>query len=161
MKNKAFTLIELLVVVLIIGILAAIALPQYEKAVFKSRASEAAINVKAIWNACEVASLAQGRHCGEVEDIDLSDLDIEVPGEEADWDMGESKNTKYFKYTLQNPGASGVAYYRPNGENENFSLCIAYDSYTQNIICSYIGDEAEKLCKTSGFPAIEESGYCW
>ena len=69
MKNQAFTLIELFVVVLIIGILSAIALPQYQAAVDKARASEAFIFAKHIKDLQEVYYLANGHYAANCEEL--------------------------------------------------------------------------------------------
>ena len=59
-NKQAFTLIELLVVVLIIGILAAVAVPQYQKAVEKARAAEAITLLNSIQKEIDAYVLANG-----------------------------------------------------------------------------------------------------
>ena len=72
MKNKqAFTLIELLVVVLIIGILASIALPQYQKAVAKSRYSAMKALTQSIYQGEQVYFMANGVYTNRFEELDI------------------------------------------------------------------------------------------
>ncbi len=70
-NKKGFTLLELLVAILIIGLLAAIALPQYRKARDKAEASELLINVKALHEAQKRYYLANGTFTENFDDLDI------------------------------------------------------------------------------------------
>ena len=73
--STGFTLLELLVVVLIIGILAAIALPQYKMAVGKARFSELKTITHSVQQAAQRYYMINNTYVG----ANKNTLDIEIP----------------------------------------------------------------------------------
>lgn len=99
--SKGFTLIELLVVVLIIGILAAVAVPQYQKAVSKARATEAFMMLKAIEQAQEVYYLTHQEYTDN-----LNNLDISIPADQigAKWWANDATRPNTYIYSCSTTG---------------------------------------------------------
>ena len=71
-KSGGFTLIELLVVVLIIGILAAVALPQYQKTVNKARFAQLVTATRSLRDAEQRYYMENNAYTTNAEELDVS-----------------------------------------------------------------------------------------
>jgi type II secretion system protein G len=126
MNKKGFTLIELLVVVLIIGILAAIALPQYFRAVEKSRSTEALSIMGTLAAAMERARLvsSDAKYPTTIGGLDITFRDRD--GKEI---SGATWNTKNFTIAVSgDTEATGLVTATRSGGGSAYTITRYYNS---------------------------------
>ncbi len=164
MKNKqAFTLIELLVVVLIIGILAAVALPQYQKVVEKSKATQALTLLKSVAQAQEAYHMANGDYASTFDELAL---DIPWTGNRNCWpetSTTDSKSNQDWAIELENTttGWVNVHICRLTGKYAGAGFIWRFETMdegaiTNNIVCFERTSSANVLFDTN----LPAGSYC-
>ena len=127
-NRRGFTLIELLVVVLIISILAAVAVPQYQKAVLKSRFSKLMLPAKSLAQANEAYYLANGVYANRPNQLDVGSDTNNLPdgttlliGDNAAISFVQLANAQ------QVPNARYVVYQNRSANFPATTMCEAFD----------------------------------
>ncbi len=154
-----FTLIELLVVVLIIGILAAVALPQYKRAVLKGRLTQMLVYMDTLKKGAELYYMANGQYPN-----DVTALDIDITGQAVT--LGQSQKITQgttVAATFADGTECAVSVAWTACQDNDFFLYRLHDSYTSSnnliphgLLCHGRKADAKKICASlSSEPGVD------
>ena len=141
-RRCGFTLIELLVVVLIIGILAAVALPQYRVAVERARVAKALPVLRSIVDARERSFMANGVYSANLEDLDIK---ISYQSKKELSDDSGTPGIQYFGTPIgffKLPSRDPCVFW--GAENLVIDFCSSYK------ICYGANDMGDRICASFG-----------
>ena len=161
--NKGFTLIELMVVILIIGILSAIALPEYTRSMEKARVAEALTIMDSIKKGVDVYAAENGMFdyqelIGNEGTGAAKALDINIENElSCTVASGEMCRGKYFDFDAWcGSGECFIYAYRSDYNNPTYTLYMTKGSDLRWTRICYVnstetGDQICEMLKGQGW----------
>lgn len=119
-NQKGFTLVEIMMVVIIIGILAVLAIPRYEKYTIESKLSEVAVSTSEIKTGMEKYYNSHGNKYTNISGV-ASNRELERI---LRVDLGQQENFMFHIVTLSQNGYTGyyvIAFLTVTGKDNNYT----------------------------------------
>lgn len=142
-SKRGFTLIEVMIVIMIIVIITAVLMPHYERAIEKTKVSEALLVTRAIADANRMYNLKNGEYTS-----DMDNLDIQIPGKHGFLNE-KNKDSNLFSYSAGIGGEEEDIAMADRLPSDTFYSLIIYNK-KNGVGCKYFSERGKKFCMSLG-----------